>query len=214
MAEKTLNKKVEAKNSPQDEFNQPVEPKKTRKKMLVFAAILGLLMLAGVGFGLGIYLRLVDVQGLADRLKLSDYPVIGRYFTKQQTNFEPVETDNSGNATKQASEIPAQVPGVNPQSTQVASSTPANPIDAAENAKRIKAQQQEEAKRIGKLARLYGGMKPDEAVAVLNELDDDTVIAILGKMEEEQVSKIIPLFDTKRAARLTDTMFKGQKKIN
>lgn len=211
MAEKPVNKKVEAKNTQQDEPNQSIEPPTTRKKLLIFAAVFGLLALAGVGFGLGIYLRLVDIQGLADRFHLSDYPVIGQYFTKQQTNFDPVEVDSSA---KQTSEVPAQVPIVNPQLTQAVPTTPANPIDAAENAKRIKAQQQEEAKRIGKLARLYGGMKPDEAVAVLNELDDDTVIAILGKMEEEQVSKIIPLFDTKRAARLTDSMFKGQKKIN
>ena len=75
----------------------------------------------------------------------------------------------------------------------------------------LKKQQQEENKRIGRLARLYGGMKPDEAVGILNRLDDAEVLAIMGKMEEDQVSKILPLFDSSRAARLTQSMMRPAK---
>ena len=80
-----------------------------------------------------------------------------------------------------------------------------------EKEKMLKKQQQEENKRIGRLARLYGGMKPDEAVGILNRLDDAEVLAIMGKMEEEQVSKILPLFDSSRAARLTQSMMRPAK---
>ena len=37
------------------------------------------------------------------------------------------------------------------------------------------------------------------------------VLAIMGKMEEEQVSKILPLFDSSRAARLTQSMMRPAK---
>ena len=50
-----------------------------------------------------------------------------------------------------------------------------------------------------------------EVVGILNRLDDTEVLAIMGKMEEEQVSKILPLFDSSRAARLTQSMMRPAK---
>jgi flagellar motility protein MotE (MotC chaperone) len=69
---------------------------------------------------------------------------------------------------------------------------------------------QDEAKRISRLARLYGEMKADEAVPIINQLDDSTVLAIFGKMEDGQVAKILAQLDARRAARLTQNMLKGK----
>jgi len=186
---------------------QPVEPQKSGKAFKIIAIALVLVMLAGVGFALGIYLKLIDLPGLAGKWKLYDYPVIGQYFTKPQTNFEPVDLESQPG-------MPDQQPGAAQPQAMLAPISPnpaANPIDNTELDKQAKRKQQEEAKRISKLARLYGGMKPDEAVTILNQLDDDTVLAILSKMEEEQVAKLMPLFDAKRAARITESMLRGQK---
>lgn len=166
-----------------------------KKLLIVFV----LLMLAGVGFALGIYLKLIDLPGLADKWKLHEYPVIGQYFTPPKTNFEPVDLEDHP-ARISAVAVP---PVVQPP---IPGLTPAN-IDKD---KQAKIKQQEEAKRISKLARLYENMKPDEAVAILNKLDDATVIDIFNKMDEAQVAKIMGQFDADRAARISQAMLKGK----
>lgn len=168
------------------------------KKLLIVFVIL---LLAGVGFALGIYLKLIDLQGMTGNWKLHEYPVIGQYFTSPKTNFEPVELDDG-------SSVPAVMP--QPQTVQQPAPLPSsslNPSDMDKD-KLAKAKQQEEAKKLSKLARLYENMKPDEAVPILNKMDDDTVVAILNKMDEGQVAKIMALFDPDRAARLSQTMMK------
>ncbi len=64
-------------------------------------------------------------------------------------------------------------------------------------------------KTIAKLSRLYSSMKPEEAVAIMKHLDDQTIILILSKMEEDQAAKILASFNTDQAARLTQKMIKG-----
>lgn len=169
--------------------------------------VLILIMIAASGFAVGIYLKVIDMEGLTTRWKLNEYPVVGQYFPQPKTNFEPVELDQqslletSGNATV----IPPVVPAI-----QALPMVEKAKVDDSELQKQAKIKQLEEAKRISKLARLYGGMKPDEAVAILNKLDDNTVIDILGKMEDEQVSKIMTLFEPRRAANLTQAMLRGK----
>lgn len=164
------------------------------KKLLIVFVIL---LLAGVGFALGVYLKLIDLQGIAGNLKLHEYPVIGQYFTPPKTNFEPIDID-------EASLIPKEPPQVQPVQ-QINMLQPATDIDKE---KLAKAKQQEETKKLSKLARLYENMKPEEAVPILNKMDDDTVIAVLNKMDEGQVAKIMALFDPDRAARLSQSMIK------
>lgn len=168
------------------------------KKLLIVFVIL---MLAGVGFALGIYLKLIDLQGLGDKWKLHDYPVIGQYFTPPKTNFETVDLEDQ----------PAQIPTVPSQpagQAQVQPLTP--PLTPVDKDKQAKIKQQEEAKRISKLARLYENMKPDEAVAILSKLDDTTIIDVFNKMDEAQVAKIMAQFDADRAARISQAMLKGK----
>lgn len=182
--------------------------KKSRSIFKIIVILLIVLILATTGFALGIYLKFIDMQALADKWKLNEYPVIGKYFEKPKTNFETVELEQPN---------PLDVPPVTgalptmPSPLQQAEMVPPEKpkVDDAELQRQAKIKQQEEAKRISKTARLYGSMKPDEAVAILNQMDDDTVLLILNKMEDEQVAKIMALFDAKRAAALSQGMIRG-----
>lgn len=187
------------KNRSSKKMPEPSKPKGSLIKKLLIVFVI--LLLAGVGFALGIYLKLIDLQGITGNWKLHEYPVIGQYFTPPKTNFEPVELDDT-------SSVPAVMP--QPQPMQQPAPPPTSSLNPADidKDKLAKAKQQEEAKKISKLARLYENMKPDEAVPILNKMDDDTVIAILNKMDEGQVAKIMALFDPDRAARLSQTMMK------
>ena len=53
-----------------------------------------------------------------------------------------------------------------------------------------------------------GAMKPEEAVAVFNNLEDEQVVLILSRMEEEAAAKVLASLEPKRAARLTQAMIK------
>ncbi len=185
--------------------NKPEKPKKrvvTIFKVLLIVFIL--LIIAAAGFALGIYLKIFDLDSLTTSWKLNEYPIIGQYFPQPKTNFEPVELDQQDQAQK-----PIEPPFVSPAAPEMLTIEKGK-VDDSELQKQAKIKQQEEAKRISKLARLYGGMKPDEAVVILNNLDDNTVLDILSKMEDEQVSKIMAKLDSRRAANLTQAMLRGR----
>ncbi|MPM20336.1 hypothetical protein SDC9_66765 [bioreactor metagenome] len=191
MAYKNLN------SGPKKAGQQSQEKGSLLKKLLILFVIL---MLAGVGFGLGIYLKLIDPQAIISNLKLHEYPVIGQYFTPPKTNFEPVEIEDIPLGS-----LEAQLPAAQP--VQQDKPIVLSPGDS-ESEKIAKAKQLEETKRISKVARLYENMKPEEVVLIMNKLDDDMVIAIFNKMDESQVAKVMALFDTDRAARLSQAMLK------
>lgn len=176
---------------------QPQAKGSLLKKLLIVFVIL---MLAGVGFALGIYLKFIDPQAMVANLKLHEYPVIGQYFTSPKTNFEPVELEESPSA------LPEGAKSL-PQPVQQEKQIVLSPGDS-ESEKLAKAKQLEETKRISKVARLYDNMKPEEVVPIMNKLNDDMVIAIFNKMDESQVAKIMALFDADRAARLSQAMLK------
>ncbi|QJW48132.1 magnesium transporter MgtE [bacterium BFN5] len=190
------------------EDNSINEGKKSSLNLFkIIAIILVLLMLSAVGFAVGVYLKLIDIPGMAEKWKLYDYPVIGQYFTKPQMNFEPVPIDDQQDPQAMA---PSANPPVSASLPALQQANPTLVISDIEKEKLSKQKQQEDNKRISKLARLYGGMKAEDAVAVLNKLNDADVLAILNKMEEDQVSKILSLMEATRAARLTEIMLKGQ----
>ncbi|NLC08044.1 MAG: hypothetical protein GX755_08805 [Syntrophomonadaceae bacterium] len=56
------------------------------------------------------------------------------------------------------------------------------------------------------LADYYAEMKPAAVVAIMDNLDDETVLGILKEMEFDQVAKILTAMQPERAARLS-TMF-------
>ena len=200
------------KNKPQDAKNATVEAPVEKKSRIIFllklgVALLLVILLILLGFGVGVYFKLIDLEDLGKQYGLANVPGIGRYFEQPATNFEPVELPESATAPA----LPVVQPPADPAPAAVAPPPKTVPLTEAEKEKMLKKQQQEENERIGRLARLYGGMKPDEAVGILNRLDDAEVLAIMGKMEEEQVSKILPLFDSSRAARLTQSMMRPAK---
>ena len=179
----------------------------------IFSAILilfFLLLLLGIGLGLSIYLKLIDLQQIGKQYKLQDYPVIGSYF-KPEANQE---LENS------APPVVENLPGttdLNKTAVQQAQPAPVNPptqyqvLPADLETEKAK-KENDAAKQISKLARLYGEMKPEEAVNILNKLDDETVLKILSKMEDSQVAKILTTFDPKRSANLTQAIMSAKTK--
>lgn len=181
----------------------PQASKKQDKSGSGFTILLVLILcflLAGAGLAGAIYFKLIDLPALAADWKLYDYPVIGQLIPKPQIPADAAEAPPEDTSTNTEAAQPA-IP-VNPTP---AGQPAAQPVDLAQQ---IKLQQQEEAKRLSKLARLYNTMKPEEAVPILNELDDNLVISIFNKMEEEQVSKILALMDPQKAAQLSQGMLR------
>ncbi len=58
------------------------------------------------------------------------------------------------------------------------------------------------------LAGVYQRMEPNKALAVLKELDDETVVNILSYMEEKKLAKILELMGAEEASVLTDKIRK------
>jgi len=199
---------------PDKDEKQAGKPKKKAGRIFkIILIILILLIIAATSFAVGIYLKFIDVQALGQKWKLNEYPVVGQYFSEPKTNFEPVELES------QSSSVMSQNPNIAAVTTTTGMPLMVQPeamlpekriIDDAELQKQAKIKQQEEAKRISKLARLYSAMAPEEAVAILNKMDDETVLVILSKMEDEQVAKIMALFDARHAAVLSQSMLRGR----
>jgi len=166
-----------------------------------------LIFLLVIGIGAGVLYGLRKSPELANKYKIYDYPLVGQFFPRPKTNLDTIEaiSDTTRDQAPRVIPGPTDAP---PNARNETLKTPILPQDV-ELAKQQKAQQVETAKRISKLARLYGSMKQEEAVPILSKLDDETVLSILGKMEDEQVAKLLPLFEAQRAANLTQMMLKG-----
>jgi flagellar protein FlbB len=184
----------------------PIPKKGNAFKMILILFIL--LILLGLGFAAGIYFKLIDVEKSAENMNLQDAPIIGKYFQKPKTNFDPVDLTppqsvppSPGNSLTAQSEISGQSAIVGQPGT-VLPGVPGN-VDLAKMAKQKQAQ---ETKKISKLSRLYGNMKPEEVVPILTQLDDSTIVAILNKMEEDQAAKILAQFDPAKAAQISQAM--------
>jgi len=189
---------------------QQAAPKKTMwlriKAMLRFLPkIILLLILVIGGFFLGIYLRIFDTNTINEKMELYKYPIIGDYFVKPD---KPVKSED----IQQPEPVDKKVTDAKINPDKALSADPSKPVvlTKEEIEKQMKLRQAEEKKRISKLARLYGQMKPKEAVDILDKLDDNMVVAILQKMEEPQMSKILTTFDSDRSAQLTKILYSGK----
>jgi len=189
---------------------QQAAPKKTMwlriKAMLRFLPkIILLLILVIGGFFLGIYLRIFDTNTINEKMELYKYPIIGDYFVKPDKPVKSEEIQQPEPVDKKVTDAK-----INPE--KALSADPSKPVvlTKEEIEKQMKLRQAEEKKRISKLARLYGQMKPKEAVDILDKLDDNMVVAILQKMEEPQMSKILTTFDSDRSAQLTKILYSGK----
>ncbi|MBP2633961.1 MAG: MgtE intracellular region [Firmicutes bacterium] len=223
-----VNKKVvvEEFDQVEDEAEEEEEEKSSifLRILKIGAIVFFILVFIIGGFFLGVYLRVFDVSQINDKLELYKYPIIGQYFDKPLTTKD--ENKEQGDTEKPDDPIVLPDPKAQTQAQDKTDTSSklteeekkadaSKPIvlDKAEIDKQLKLRQAEEKKRVSKLARLYGAMKPDKAMPILDALDDDMVIAILSKMEEDQVSKILPLFDTSKSARLTRIMYNGKPPV-
>ena len=183
----------------------------TRIKALLrfLPKIILLLILVIGGFFLGIYLRIFDTNTINEKMELYKYPIIGDYFVKPD---KPVKSED----TQQPEPVDKKITDATINPDKALSADPSKPVvlTKEEIEKQMKLRQAEEKKRISKLARLYGEMKPKEAVDILDKLDDNMVVAILQKMEEPQMSKILTTFDSDRSAQLTKILYSGKPVIS
>lgn len=184
---------------------EPAKPKKpVRKSRRIFLWLFLLVLMTVGGVAASIYMGWIPLDPeLVAKYKIPlrnppEPPVIEGQVP--QTNFPLVDLD----AEKEKKSAPASAssPGI----TSVANASPAQPIKPPD-----KKEELEKAKILSKLGRLYGTMKPDEVVAVFNNLDDEQVLAIFSKMEDEQVGKVLAALEPRRAARLTQLMLKKSK---
>ncbi len=56
---------------------------------------------------------------------------------------------------------------------------------------------------VARLARIYEGMKPAEASAIMGNLDDQTLLGVLAAMDDVSAAKVLAAMDPTQAARLT-----------
>ncbi len=165
-----------------DEYDDEEPPKKHRLLKILLILLLLIVLVIG-GFALGIYLRIFDTQAANEKLGLYNLPIIG----------QDVKPDPEADKKDQKDSKKVQ-------------------LSKKEIEKQMKDREAAERKRVSKLARLYNEMKPADAAAAMDQLDDDTCIAILQRMEEGQAAKILAEFDASKTARLTKIMYEGKQK--
>lgn len=178
------------------------------KKLVIIAVVLALIT---GGFFLGIYLRLFDLEDLNRTFQLYRWPVIGENFVKPaepEAAPEP-EQGKKDEDKKDTGKKPATVVDVRPNPDGAKGKAPARKLTKADIEKQMKAEAAAEKKRVSKLARLYEGMKPQEAADIIDELEDRLAVAILQKMDESQASKILAKLEPEKAARLSRVIFQG-----
>lgn len=195
------------------------EPKKKSGCLLYLVYFtLFLLVIAVIAGGVvaaANYLGFINLQTIKEdvgkKYELQKYPVIGQYFPPIETNFEPVPLAGVAGGDSASAKPDAQPPAGQTAAPALAlpnaQTNVITPVDVAREEERNQA---EFAKRVSRLARLYGEMKPANAAAVMKALDDETVLSIFSKMEDDQVAKILSVFETERAARLTEDMLRGR----
>lgn len=70
-------------------------------------------------------------------------------------------------------------------------------------------QEQKRQEKLRALADYYASMKPNVAVEIMKNLDQQLVIEILQVMDKEQVGEILAAMEPARAAKLMEEMFKS-----
>ena len=187
-----------------------VLPPKGKSRFRRLMPILAFLVLLGAAFAGGVYLNYIDLSKVVQDYKLHETPILGKYVPQPKTNFETVPVDQDTqlplpNSQDGQQQSPNQFQNPLPNTNSLDGNKLPEKVDLE---KEIKLRQQEENKKISKMARLYSSMKPEEAVSIMKQLDDDAIIAIFNRMEEEQAAKILALFDAGRAARLSQSMMR------
>lgn len=208
MAEKKKAQSLQLAAVKPEQMSDPkiVPPKRSLFRKVMPAFIF--LVLLGMAFAGGVYLNYIDLSKAAQQMQ--QIPIFGKYVPQPKTNFETVPVDQDAqlplpNSQETQQQSPNQLQNPSSGESSPEGKKPSATVDLE---KEIKLRQQEENKKISKMARLYANMKPEEAASIMKQLDDDAIIAVLNRMEEEQAAKIFALFDAGRAARLSQSMMR------
>ena len=184
---------------------KPPEKQNSQGILKVIVVVIILIMLASIGFGIGIYLKVIDVDNMLNNVKAGKNP-----FEKPHslaTNFEPVEL-GGGQVDLSKNNVPPTTNINNPTNQQPLPQMigQAGTLSDSKVKKQLTVEEKEAAKGIAKMARMYSEMKPEEAAGILQNLDDRTLVSILQKMEEENAAQVLAVFDSRRAAQITSLM--------
>lgn len=197
--------------------------------------LLGIGLLVTIGFFIGVYLKMVDLDKLNNEHKIYDWPVVGEYFVKlpweryaeyrakkEEEDRLAAEAEAQRIAEEEAKRLEeekkAEAEAKKEAETQKEAEAEAKRSQAlVVSNEKIEKDRQERAaaekKRIAKLARLYTDMKPEEAAKIVDNLQDDVAVAILQRMEEGVSAKILAKLDPMKAARFSNIIFVGKRTV-
>lgn len=85
-------------------------------------------------------------------------------------------------------------------------------ISRKEIEEQMAAREAAEKKRIGKLARIYENMKPEEAAKALDGVEQETIVLILQKMNEGSAAQILAKMEPLVASQITQMLFEGTQR--
>jgi len=71
---------------------------------------------------------------------------------------------------------------------------------------------EEEAKKVSKLAKLYESMKPQDAAKIASSLDIDMLTNIVASMKEKQAAKMLSALPPKKAAEISRRLGRSRSK--
>jgi flagellar protein FlbB len=74
----------------------------------------------------------------------------------------------------------------------------------------IAAKKKLDDERFQKMVKIYKGLKPEDAAALLNKLDSRMTIAVLDKMDQKTVIKLIPLITQPRVLQWSRLNLSGR----
>ena len=191
-------------------------------KITTFLFVILFLLILTVGaVAAAIYFDVVDnekIQWANENLGLYKLPLVGaeqplEYFKVPdgvvwpEPEPEPEPSEEEKNKTTTATTVATTTP---------AAETPQKSKDVKISRKEIEAQmaarEAAEKKRIGKLARIYENMKPEEAAQALDGVEMDTVVLILQKMSEDAAAQVLAKMEPIQAARVTQMLFEGTQR--
>ncbi|MBI3014045.1 MAG: hypothetical protein HYY65_03035 [Candidatus Tectomicrobia bacterium] len=67
---------------------------------------------------------------------------------------------------------------------------------------------QMEEEKISRLAKLYSGMRPEEAAPLLERMQEETTLKVFQRMKDRQASRILAFMNPEKAARLSEQLAK------
>ena len=190
-------------------------------KIITFLMVIFfLLILAVVGFAAAIYAQLINeeqVQAANETVGLYKLPVVGaggmfEYFQVPDGVVWPEPEPEPEPETKEEDKTKTETVATKTPAAETQQKSKDVKISRKEIEAQMAVREAAEKKRIGKLARIYENMKPEEAAQALDGVELDTVVLILQKMSEDAAAQVLAKMEPIQAARLTQMLFEGTQR--